>query len=350
QATVKLGYLGALTGPGSQLSAGVEAGVKLAVSQYDGSDPAVVVQLDAVDTGGDPAHAKSAAMKLVADRVAAVIGPGSGDEAFAAEPVLDRAGIPSITVTAVEGVLDAQGWSFFHRSVPNVTVEGQADAGYIVNSLHDTSAAVLDDSTPSGMGLAGAVLAGVVAAGGTVAVEGHLGPGTASDARIAGRVVAAAPAVVVFGGAAAPAAKLLTALRSAGFAGKFLAGSGAHTGQFLSALGSRAAGSYISCTCTDTSAIPDAQAFNAAYLAQFGSAPAPFSAEAFDATNTVIAAVSAKAVTPAAIQAFLSTVDYAGITGAVKFQVNGDASGQSVYMYRVEQGRFVEIATLGSGS
>ena len=344
-ATVRFGFVGALTGPMGVLGADVADGEKLAISQFDAVDPPVRVAIDAVDTAGDPARARAAAARLVADRVVAVIGLTLGSEALAAQPVFEQGGIPTVTVSAADRDLAARGWRFFHRLIPDDALQGQAAGEFLVKNLHATDVAVVDDSTASSRDLAVSAAEAVTGAGGSVVSSEHLDGRPGDVASVVAAAVRDSADAVFFAGAAATAARLGTGLRDAGFAGKFLV-DGTGAAGFVGAAGAPGAeGAYIACGCAGTDQNPDAQAFNAAYLAQFGSSPGPYAAEAYDATNAVLQAIKSGDTTPAAVNAFLSSVDYAGITRPVKFAPDGDWVGDAVYLYKVESGQAVQFAS-----
>lgn len=346
-ATVKIGFIGALTGPSAALGAAIVAGEKLAVSQFDAVDPPVRVSLDVVDTGGDPGRARSGALRLVADRVVAVIGPTFGDEAAAADPVLEQAGIPSVTVSATERDLAARGWRYFHRLIPDDALQGQAIGGFLSKNLRATTVAVLDDSVASSRSLAVSVADAASGAGATVLSSDHLDSRPGSIDSAIRTVMGETPQVVFFAGAADAATHLATGLRAAGFAGKFLVGGPGVVG-FVGLSGAPATeGTYLACGCAETDQNPDAQAFNAAYLAQFGSGPGPYAAEAYDATNAILQAIKSGDITPAAVNGFLASVDYTGITRTVRFVPDGDWVGSTTYLYKVESGQRVQIASFG---
>lgn len=348
-ATVKIGFIGALTGPSGTLGADIVAGEKLAISQFDAVDPPVRVAIDVVDTGGDPNRAHSAALRLVADRVVAVIGPTFGDEAAAADPVFEQAAIPSVTVSAADRDLAARGWRYFHRLIPDDALQGQAIGAFLSKSLHANTVAVLDDSVASSRSLAVSVAEAVSGTGATVLSSDHIDTRPGSIDSVLRTVMSEAPEAVFFAGTTAAAVRLAAGLRSAGFAGKLLVGGPGVVG-YVGAPGSAGSeGTYLACGCAGTDQNPDAQAFNAAYLAQFGSGPGPYAAEAYDATNAILQAVKSGDTTPAAINGFLASVDYAGITRTVRFVPDGDWVGSTTYLYKVESGQAVQIASFGQG-
>ncbi|HMC39801.1 MAG TPA: ABC transporter substrate-binding protein, partial [Acidimicrobiales bacterium] len=64
---LKLGFFGALTGPNAQLGINIENGEKLAVAQYNATNPSNQVTVDPFDSQGDPANANNGATKLIGD-------------------------------------------------------------------------------------------------------------------------------------------------------------------------------------------------------------------------------------------------------------------------------------------
>lgn len=346
-ATVRVGFLGALSGPSAGLGSDIANGERLAISQFDAVDPPVRVAIDVVDTGGDPNRARSGAARLAADKVVAIIGPTFDNEVSVADPVFEHAGIPSITVSAAERDLAARGWRFFHRVIPDDALHGQAIGDFLVKNLHATTVALIDDSSASSRNLAVSAEEAVTGAGAEVLSSVHL-DGRAGDlASAIGSVRAESPGAVFFAGAAGTAARLVTGLRSAGFTGKFLAGGSDAVGFVAVAGAATSDGAYVVCGCAAISQNPDAQPFIAAYLAQFGSSPGPYSAEAYDATSEILQAVKSGDLTPAAINGFLSSSDYSGITRTIRFVPDGDWAGNTMYLYKVESGQAVPVAVSG---
>lgn len=344
--SVKVGFFGALTGPDAQLGINIKNGEQLAISQYDATNPKVRVTLDAFDSQGDPAQANNGATKLINDKVVAVIGPAFSGESGVADPIFDQAGIPNISASATNVTLATKGLKFFHRVVADDNAQGTGDADYLVKQLGASKVAVIDDSSSYGQGLGDSVRTNVAKAGGSVVLSDHVDPKGADYGATVDKIVAAKPDAVFFGGYYDAAGRLINQLRAKGFTGKFMSGDGSEDAKFITdAGGAPAEGSYLSCACADSTKIPAAQAFNAAYQAQFGVAPAIYSAEGYDATNAVLQAIKAGSTTASAINTYLSTINYTGITKTIKFQPDGNIYGGTIYVYEVKSGQIVQIGT-----
>jgi branched-chain amino acid transport system substrate-binding protein len=343
---LKLGFFGALTGADAQLGINIEDGEKLAVAQYRAANPNVQVTIDPFDSQGDPSQANNGATKLIGDKVVAVIGPAFSGESAAADPIFEQAQIPNISASATNVKLAQNGWKFFHRALADDSFQGKGDGDYIVDTLGQKNVAVIDDNSTYGAGLASYVNAQIKVDGGSVAVTDHVDPNGADYGSTVNKVVASNATAVFYGGYYDAAGRLIKQLRAAGYKGVFMSGDGSEDARFVTdAGGAPAEGSYLSCACADETQNPAAKAFVSAYTAMFNAAPAIYSAEAYDATNFVLAAIKSGATTPVAINNYLADNSWPGITKTLKFLPNGNIAGGTVYVYKVESGKIVQIGT-----
>jgi branched-chain amino acid transport system substrate-binding protein len=344
---LKLGFFGALTGSDAQLGINILDGEQLAVSQYNANNPADKVQIVKFDSQGNPAQANNGATTLINDHVVAVIGPAFSGESAAADPIFESAGIPNVSASATNIKLAQNGWKFFHRVLADDQAQGTGDADYLTKTLGAKTVAVIDDSSVYGEGLANVVRSTIKSNGAQVVLNDHIDPNGADYGATVNKVVAAKPAALFFGGYYDAAGRLINQLRSHGYTGTFMSGDGSEDPKFISDAGgaSVANGAYLSCACADVSKLPAAQAFSSAYRAAFGNAPQIYSGEAYDATNFVLAAIKSGATTAGAINTYLGNNSYAGVTKTVKFLPNGNVSGGTIYVYKVENGQIVQIGT-----
>ncbi len=345
--SVNIGFFGALTGSNQALGINIENGEKLALSQYMATNPAVKVALKAFDSQGDPSQASNGATTLIGDKVVAVIGPAFSGESKAADPFFQQAGIPTVSASATNVALAQQGDKFFHRALAADDAQGPGDADYLVKTLNAKTVAVIDDSSSYGQGLADYVRSQVKTDGASDALDDHVDPNGQDYSSTINKIVAAKPAAVFYGGYYDAAGRLVKQLKDAGYTGAFLSGDGSEDPHFITDAGGATAanGAYLSCACEDTSTAANAQAFNAAYQAAYGTGPQIYSAEAYDATNFVLAGIKAGHTTPGAINTYLGTSSFVGITKTLKFQADGNISGGTIYVYQVKNGKITQIGT-----
>jgi branched-chain amino acid transport system substrate-binding protein len=206
---------------------------------------------------------------------------------------------------------------------------------------------VIDDSSVYGEGLANVVRSTIKANGAQVVLNDHIDPNGADYGATVNKVIAAKPAALFFGGYYDAAGRLINQLKSHGYTGSFMSGDGSEDPKFISDAGgaSVANGAYLSCACADVTKLASASAFSSAYRAAYGTAPEIYSGEAYDATNFVLAAIKSGATTTSAINNYLAGNSYPGVTKTVKFLPNGNVSGGTIYVYKVQGGQIVQIGT-----
>jgi branched-chain amino acid transport system substrate-binding protein len=344
--SLKVGFFGALTGANAQLGINIENGEKLAISQYNATNPAHPVTLDPFDSQGDPSQANNGATKLIGDKVVAVIGPAFSGESAAADPIFESAQIPNVSSSATNTKLAQNGWKYFHRVLADDSLQGPADADYLVKTLGAKNVAVIDDNSTYGKGLGDAVRAQLPKIGAKDVLDDHVDPAGADYGSTVNKVVAANASAVFFGGYYDAAGRLIKQLKAAGFKGQFMSGDGSEDQRFVSdAGGAPAEGAFLSCACADVTTVASAASFTSAYKSMFGSDPAIYSAEAYDATNFVLAAIKAGNTTGPTINNYLNTSSWSGVTKTVKFESDGNVSGGTIYVYEVKSGKVVQIGT-----
>nr|WP_269205156.1 branched-chain amino acid ABC transporter substrate-binding protein [Motilibacter aurantiacus] len=344
-ATVKVGFMGALTGPDAQLGINEYNGAKLAFDQYNATNPATKVDFIQYDTTGAPDQATALAPKVAQDGVVAVVGPAFSGESKTAVPVLEEAKIANISASATNAALSTNGWKFWHRVLANDDVQGPGAGEFIVKSLPATSVAVIDDQSEYGKGLADVVNTTVEEQGGTVATRDSIDPEADDYSSTVNQIKSANPQAIFYGGYYSSAAKFVKQLRDGGVTATFVSGDGTLDQKFIDGAGEAAEGSILSCTCVLATASEDeaVQKFIDDYTAEYGTAPATYSAEAFDAATAIIKALEGGATTGEAINESLSTVDFQGVSKPIKFNEVGELETGTTYIHQVKDGKIISL-------
>jgi branched-chain amino acid transport system substrate-binding protein len=156
-------------------------------------------------------------------------------------------------------------------------------------------------------------------------------------------------AAVFYAGYYCDFALLAKALRGAGFTGQLVSDDGSESDTFITQAGATVAtGALASCACQDITQNPAATSFNSGFKTLAGFAPGIYSGEAYDATNAVISVMKTIGanVTRAKVVSGLHSVSYKGLTKTVAFLSDGNISGTSVYIYKVEGAHFVQLGSV----
>ena len=344
-----IGFFGAQTGPNAQLGINISNGVELALEQHNAKSGVTQVKLIKYDTQGDPAQATNQAKKAVTDKVSAIIGPAFSGESKTADPIFEEAGIPNVSPSATAVSLSQNGWKFWHRVLANDDVQGPGDADFIAKTLNAKTAAVIDDQSEYGKGLADAVRKQLATDGVKVAVNDSINPDASSFSSTVNKVKPANPDVVFFGGYYSAAGKLVKQLKDGGVQGTFMSGDGTLDAQFINGGGAAANGALLSCTCSSAvgSTDPAVTKFASDYKAKFNVDPATYSAEGFDAANAIMQAIDAGKTDPADINDFVTKIDFKGVSKQIKFDDKGELANDLLFITEVKNGK---LAFLGDTS
>jgi branched-chain amino acid transport system substrate-binding protein len=299
-------------------------GLRLAISEaVDAGRLPVQVEIDDLDTKGDPATALDLARTVAADSsyVAAVVAP------FWSEPdpvgrLLDDAGLPTLGLSTLGAPTDA--WSGRWRLVPMQALQVNSLASYL-RSRATPPLCLVGDGSELGVGLAhdlSVALGPRIVFETTVPADGAAFGDTVAHLRDAGC------GTVAWAGSSAPAAALRVALTQGGLGAVDLVGSDAtKTDTYLTTAGVAGEGTVVSCPCADlsTSTALRAQVFVHDYQSEFGSPPAPFAAEGWDAGGMLVDAMTMDGATRAGVRGAIDAADsYTGLANEYVFGTNGE--------------------------
>lgn len=148
---------------GRQARSGAEAAVA-AINAHGGLLGQRLV-LAVADDACDDRQSVELANRLVAQKVAVVIGPVCSGAAVAASTVYAEAGIPMISPTATVPQLTERGLRNVFRVCGRDDQQGEVAAALIADRFRDRTIAIVHDGQPYGQGLAGDVKRRLNAAG-----------------------------------------------------------------------------------------------------------------------------------------------------------------------------------------
>jgi branched-chain amino acid transport system substrate-binding protein len=243
----------------------------------------------------------------------------------------------SVSPSATRADLTSLGFTTFVRVVTGDNIQGAKMADFVAKKLKAKTAYVVDDKSAYGAGLSKFVKQQLTTDGVTVKSEG-LAP-TKDYSALATKIVASKSDVVAYGGYYAELALIAKALKAANYKGAVISGDGSKDPQLGKQAGAAAEGVYLTCPCGPTASNPAADQFAKDYKAMFNADPGTYSAEAFDSTNLIIAAMKAGAVTRKAIaDAVKKTSGFAGITHSITFNDKGEGGTGDIFVYQMKSG------------
>jgi branched-chain amino acid transport system substrate-binding protein len=333
---VAIGYFGALTGAAANLGVNIRNGVDLAVNQFNEENADCQVTLEEYDSAGDPNQATGLATQAIGDEtVIGIVGPAFSGESETAGPIFAEGGLPTITASATNPTLAENGWDTFQRILGNDASQGPAAASYISDVLASESVFVVDDASAYGAGLADIVnesLADAVVGDDTIQTGQTDFSATVTAIRDSGADS------VFFGGYYAEAGLLVQQMRAGGVDATFVVADGVKDPGFIEAAGDAAEGTIITCPCLPPE---ESQEFFNAYQEAYDSAPATYSAEAYDAANVFLEGILEGNTDRESLLEWVNNYDGEQTTKTVKFDESGEVENISVWAYKVEGGEIV---------
>lgn len=363
--TFTIAYQGPLSGGNAQLGLNMSYAVKLAVQQANagttfGSLP-FTLQFSQQDDQGLPNIAPTATQKILGIKnLIAVVGPAFSGATKASEPAYSQKNVATVSPSATEPDLATSGWNNFFRVVADDNAQGPADAQYLGKVAKVTSVYSVDDASAYGAGLVKAFDA-ATSKNGLTLVKHTTAPGTtqcqAGNGNVqqyntlATQIKSSGAKSVFYAGYYCDFALLAKQLRAAGYTGQLVSDDGSNDPHYVKQAGTSVAnGTVLSCACQETINSSAFTKFASQFKTVANFAPGTYSAEAYDAANTIISAmkgIGANPTTAGVVSALhASGFSYPGISKTVSFASNGNYAGSAVYMYKVEGGTIKELGLI----
>jgi branched-chain amino acid transport system substrate-binding protein len=335
--TVKIGLMGDLTGENSGIVIPLRNAAKLAIEDYNATNPSTKIELVEYDSQAAPEQATALAQQAIkTDKIVGLIGPAFSGESRQVGPVLEEGTIPSISASATNPMLSQNGWKYWHRIVANDDIQGGGVADYISRALAAKKVFVIHDNQEYSKGIADVVSKTLKGAGVTIQTD-VIDPQGSDYASTVNKVKAGAPDAIFYGGYYAQAGRLLKQLRDGGVKAQFLTGDGSlDAGLAKGAGGNNADGAVVSCPCLidpTGKASPASKKLADAYKAKYNAPPAIYVGEGYDAATAFIEAIKNGNTDPESINKYLATIDIPGVTKQIKFAPNGEPTSGEVYVY-----------------
>ena len=348
---IKLAYAQAVSGPNASLGTDMVRGIEIAVSDLGGEILGHPIEVVGEDTGCTPEGGQAAATKLASDSsLFAVVGTTCSSEARVGAPILNDAGITMISGsnTAPDLTDPAKRTPNFFRTAHNDKVQGRVAAEFVFNELGFTKAATIHDGSVYAQGLVNAFAENFKALGGELVSEQAVNTGDTDMRPVLTTIAAAAPQMIYYpifiaeGGFVTAQASEVPGLEEIVLMGA----DGLFSPDFINAAGDASQGMFLS--SPDFSAFGDAyQDFLAKHQEMYGEPPlSTYHAHTYDATRIFAAAIEQVAVQDgeslvigkqALRDAVAATAGFAGLTGNLTCDPNGDCADPVIAVYEITE-------------
>ncbi|MDA0830158.1 MAG: branched-chain amino acid ABC transporter substrate-binding protein [Proteobacteria bacterium] len=352
---VNIGHVGPLTGPSSHVGKDNERGAGLAVDEANQSSvviggEAIKFRLISEDDEANPQKATVVAQRLVDADVAGVVGHLNSGTTIPASTRYYEAGIPQISPSATAIKYTRQGYETAYRVMANDEQQGKVLGDYAVKTLGAKGIAIIDDRSAYGAGLADEFESAVKEAGGKILAREFTDITKVDFTAILTKIKGIDADLIFYGGMDAQAGPMMKQMKNLGLTAIFLGGDGIRTRQFTVLSGAESEGVYASTPGLPVEQMAGGTEFREKYKQVYREDIQLYAPYAYDATSVMIDAMKrANSVDPATYLPFLRSTDFKGVTGRIRFDERGDLKGGGISLYRVTNGAWKYIETIGGG-
>lgn len=350
ETVVKIAAAGPLTGSSAQSGKDDERGVQLAINELNArklviAGQPVKFQLVSVDDQGDPKVGVNVAQKLVDDGVAAVIGHYNSGVSIPAARVYNDARVVMITGASSNPQLTKLGFPYVYRLATNDNVMGGRMAEYAANVLNFKRAAVVDDRTAYGTGVADVFVKSAEKNGMAIVGREFSTDKTTDFKAILTRIKAQNPEVVFYGGYYAQAALLARQMVDLGIKAVLVGGDGICSPEF-SKLTNNVLDNKMYCAQggMPLDSLPEGKNFRSKFKTTFG-ADVDTYAPAFYAATLVVANAMEKAnsISPEVYSKVMREHSFTTMLGPVKFDGQGNWTDAPVTVFKLAGGKLTPV-------
>ena len=322
--TIKLGFIGPLSGGNAAQGLGAQNGFLLALDQANAGDYPYHVEAVVLDDAADPQTGVSAAMKLVNDPdVVAATGHWNSSVALATIPIFHRFQMPMIVWGAISPQITEQNLPEITRVTPTLVTENKPLADWATTTLGAKTISIIADTTDYGNANTTSFTDFFTAAGGQVVSTDQFPAGTVDFRTMLTGLKDKAPDALYFGGVIADAAILRKQMVEVGLNIPMIGISGFYDPEFIALAGPAAEGTMVSYPAAQSN--PALEKMDADYAAKgYAEAESPYTKYAFDAANILLEVIAKAGIEDkAALAAAIRASSHDGALGLTTFDANG---------------------------
>lgn len=343
QETVKIGFIGPLSGGNAQQGIAARNGFQLAIDQANAAG-GLPFKIEPVilDDAANPQTGVAAALKLTNDpKVVAATGHWNSGVALATIPVFSRANVPFVVWGAISPKITEKNNPMVSRVVTTLVNTNAPLAKWAVGNIGKRIAIVSDTSDYGAANLAN-FQKFFEADGGTIVAAESAPVGTTDFRALLTKIKGANPDAIYFGGVVAEAGLVRQQMVQLGMNQPMIGVDGFYDPEFLKIAGSAANGT-ISGIAKEVGNAKLDEMTTAYQAANFAEPVGSYTKNAYDAANIIIEALkTAGTKDKAAIAKTIRGIEFDGALGHTSFDENGQTKREVVLELReVKNGEWV---------
>ena len=344
--TIKIAFLGPLTGPNAAQGNGAKNCFDLAIKEANKSGKfPFTIEMVALDDASDPAVAVSAALKAVSDpMVVAASGHWNSSCALATIHTFHSFKVPFMVWGAISPRVTEYNYPEVTRNCPTLVQENVPFAKWVIEDLGYKTFSILSDTTDYGEQNTKAFKSLAEKHKAQILSVDAVPTGTTDFRPILTKIKGLNPSAVYFGGVVMEGALARSQMEKLGIDKLFCAVSGLADEKFNEVAGKAAEAVVITKPGFDLDELKGGVDFKKAYEAQGYKEPmGAYGIYAYEAANIILAAIKqAGPDDKAAIAKTIRGIKYDGILGTTSFDENGQTELAPVTKLVSQDGKWVK--------
>lgn len=342
--TVKIGFMGPLSGDTANIGQNAQAAVAIAVDEINNSGGVLGKNIEVVyeDDGCSGATAANAVSKLInTDKVVAILGAACSGATLGAAPIAQAAKVPMLSYCSTNPTVSQAG-DYIFRNVPSDFFQANYAANYLM-SKGMKNVALLTSKDDWGDGLKKAFTDAFTKAGGVIVSSDSFDPASKDLKAQLTTIKRMNVDVVYFAGYTDPSIAGLKQAYDLGIKAQFFGADAWDDTKIWSELGSLGDGAMFTVVGTNSSAD-----FKTKMKAKLGKDDLIYCSNyAFDGLKILSAAINkAGSTSKTAVKDALSKTKYTGGVGSaeVMFDNNGDPTTAAYIIKTAKSGKLTEVS------
>lgn len=340
QADILIGFAGPMTGPRAWSGQQFQRGAEQAVADINTLGGVLGQRMVLVvgDDASDARQARAVARKLVADKVALVIGHRGSDMTAAAADIYAAAGVIQITPSSTNPALTERGIATFFRVCGRDDQQGVIAADYLHRHWAGKSIGIVHDDSSYGLGLAQATRDRLRALGTREKMFSAIAPGQLDYGELLAEIRRLGIDVLYTGTYSAESALIVRQARDAGLDFQLVSGDALHNSDFWLIAGEAGNGARYTFDIdprTRDEAKSVVQRFRAV-----GYEPEGYTIHTYAALQVWVQAVkAARTLDAAAVSKVMHERRFDTVLGELSFDGNGDLTRHDYVWYQWQDGK-----------
>jgi branched-chain amino acid transport system substrate-binding protein len=323
QETIKVGFIGPLSGGNAQQGLSARNGFQLAVNQANAAGLPFKIEPVILDDAANPQTGVAAALKLTNDpQVVAATGHWNSGVALATIPVFQRAGVPFIVWGAISPKITERNNPMVSRVVTTLVNTNEPLAKWAAENI-GKKIAIVSDTSDYGAANTQNFEKFYKVAGGTIVIAEAAPVGTTDFRALLTKIKGSAPDAIYFGGVVTEAGLVRQQMVELGMSVPMIGVDGFYDATFIEIAG--AAGEGTISGIVKEKGNPQLEKLAKDYQAAIFAEPSTtYTKNAFDAANIIIAAIKKVGTKDkTALAKAIREIEYDGAMGHTSFDENG---------------------------